>query len=457
MPFDEDENKLKSVSGWRKVLKFALPSMVMMLLISTYTLVDGAFVSNLINTDALASINILMPISSLVTGMGFMFAAGGSAYVSNLMGKGENDAARRSFSQIMLTATVLSVILMIVGLLFMGPLVRLLGADDTLAPGSYDYGMAYVLFLPFLVLQFLTNQFLIANGKPALSLGLSVAGGLTNIALDYCLIGIAGMGMTGAALASGIGSLVPSVIGLVIFMNKKEQLHFTMPSKESKVIVSTCSNGISEMVSELSGGVVILLFNLTMMKFIGPDGVSAITILMYVQFLAMAVVIGYSNGIAPVMSFRHGADERDEMRDLLRISASFVAAVSLVIFLMIELFAEFVVGVFASESPEVMDIAVHGGRIFAFAFLLMGLNMYASSFFTSLSNGKVSAVISIMRSLVLLAPLIIILPEIFGIEAVWYTVPITELLSFILSLYFIFRCEPQYGYLTGNVKQAVEN
>ncbi|MBR2254785.1 MAG: polysaccharide biosynthesis C-terminal domain-containing protein, partial [Candidatus Methanomethylophilaceae archaeon] len=417
---------LGSVTGTRKVLRFALPSVVMMVFISSYNVVDGAFISNYVDTDALASLNIMMPVFSLVTGVGFMFATGGSAYVSNLFGKGEPDMARAAFTQIIIAVTAVSVVFTLFGSVFVEDIASLSGADEALLDGCVEYTRVYLFFTVFLILQFVTNQFLVVAGRPSVALYSSIAGGISNIVLDYVFIAVLGWGLEGAAAASGIGSLVPSCVALALFADRRMYVRFAKPARGAAAIASSLSNGVSEMVSEVSGGVTVLCYNLVMMRYIGADGVAAISILSYVEFLALSVVIGYSNGVAPLMSFRHGAGDRSGIRNLFRTSMLFVSVLSVSVFAMMELFAGSVAGLFAQSSDSVMDLVEHGATVYAFGFLFMGINVYASSMFTSLSNGKVSAWISFVRTLLLLAPLIILFPAAFGIDSVWFAVPVTE-------------------------------
>lgn len=451
---DPQSSELSAVTGPRKIVRFALPSVAMMLFISSFNVVDGFFISNFIDTDGLAALNILMPLFSFLTGVGFMLATGGSAYVSNRFGRGEPDNARAAFTLIMAFAAAFALLAMVVALMFMDDLVHLLGADDSIAGKTAEYGSTYAFFCVFVILQFLSNQFLVVDGKPGYALTFSVVGGVLNIVLDYVFIGLMDLGMTGAAVASGLGSMVPCLAGLAVFCNRGSNLHFTVPSKDFTVLRDACSNGISEMVGEISGGVTTLLFNLMMMRYIGPDGVAAISILMYVQFLALAALIGYSNGVAPLMSYRHGAKDGRHMQELFRVSGLFVMGVSVAIFAAMEIFAEPIVSVFADSSDSVMSITVHGAAVFSFAFLFMGANMYSSSLFTSLSNGKVSAIISFVRTLLLLAPLIVILPLVLGIDAIWYAVPLTEALTFALSVWFVLRLGHGYGFLPERVSRT---
>ena len=443
----DDEGGLGRIRGWSRIIRFTLPSIAMMVFTSTYTIVDGAFISNLISTDALAAVNLLMPLWSMMTGLGFMLSTGGSAYVSNLFGQGRYDEGRASFTLIMIGGTLLCALLAIIGFLFAEPLVKLLGADDVLLDYTEGYLLAFLPFAVFFVIQFLSSQFLVVAGRPGIALALAVTGGFTNISLDYLLIGVLDMGVTGAAVASGMSSLIPSAVGIAFFCSKRSTVHFVRPCRRMSVIAKTCSNGVSEMVSELSNGITTLCYNLVMMSYIGADGVSAIAILSYVQFLALSIIIGYSNGIAPVMSFDHGAGDREGKRNVFRTSMIFVSLISVAVFALLELFSRGIAGLFASASDSVMDITADGAVIFSFGFIFMGVNLYVSSLFTSLSSGLISAIISALRSFVLLAPLIVLLPMAFGIDAVWFAVPIAELATYAVSWFLILRYNGRYGYI----------
>lgn len=432
-----------------QILRFAVPTIIVMVSISTYSIVDGALISNIIGTDALAGLNIIMPVCGLLSAFGFMFSTGGSAYVATKMGEGENEKANRAFSGIVLTAVAVSAVTAAAILVYASPLVDLMGADDTIRGYALDYMNAYMLFAPLLIIQFLATQFLIVAGRPGLSLAGSLGGGIANVILDIVLMGPLDMGMRGAAVASGIGSAVPFAVGAAYFVfGKNSPVRFVRPSFERRMLAKTCSNGASEMVTELSGSVTTLLFNLAMMKYFGPDGVSAITILMYVQFLAIAVTMGYSMGVAPVMSYCRGAGDKKGMKGLFRISLTFIGTFSVAVFILLELFAGSLIDLFAGSSEHVMELAVSGAVIYSFAFLLMEFNGYTSSLFTSLSNGLVSAVISFIRGLCLLAPMIVILPMLMGGDGIWYAVPVTEAVTAVVSAAFIIRLGPRYGFMS---------
>ncbi len=451
------EKELGRIKTPEQIMRFALPTMIVMISISTYSIVDGALISNMIGTDALAGLNIVMPISALFTAFGFMFSTGGSAYVATKLGEGRREEASGAFSGIVTAAFAVAVVSEIIILSFSSVIVDLMGADSTLHGFAYDYMVVLAAFAPTFIIQYLITQFLIVAGRPGLSLACSLTAGLVNVVLDILFMGPFGMGIRGAALASGIGALVAVVMGALYFVLEKDSpIRFVRPSFNGRMLAKTCSNGASEMVSELSSAVTTLLFNITMMKYFGPDGVSAITILMYVEFIALAIVLGYSMGVAPLMSYCNGAGDRKQMKVLFSTSLKLVAVQSLITFVLMWAFANVIVGAFAGDSEHVMEIAERGAKIFAFAFLMMGFNAYASSLFTSLSNGLLSALISFIRGIILLAPLIVIAPMLLGPDGVWFAVPLTETVTFAVAAFFTVRKGPEYGYLERRRETAID-
>ena len=440
--------ELGEVRTPRQIMRFAVPTMIVMISISTYSIADGALISNMIGTDALAGLNIVMPVSALFTAFGFMFSTGGSAYVATKLGEGRREEASRAFSGIAAAALAVAVATAAFITSYSAVLVDLMGADSTLHRFANDYLVVFAAFAPAFVLQYLIMQFLIVAGRPGLSLACSLTAGLANIVLDILFMGPLGMGMKGAALASGIGALMAVVIGAAYFVIEKDSpIRFVHPSLNGRMLAKTCSNGASEMVSELSSSVTTLLFNLTMMKYFGPDGVSAITILMYVEFIALAVILGYSMGVAPLMSYSQGAEDRKQMKVLFSTSLKLVVVQSAVTFVLMEFLAGVIVGAFAGDSEHVREIAEYGARIFAFAFLMIGFNAYASSLFTSLSNGLLSALISFIRGIILLAPLIVLMPVLLGPDGVWFAVPLTEAATFAVAAFLTVKKGPEYGYM----------
>ncbi len=440
-----------------QIMRFAVPTMIVMVSISTYSIADGALISNMLGTDALAGLNIVMPVSALFNAFGFMFATGGSAYVATRLGEGRREEACRAFSGIVAAAFAVAVASGAFIVSFSPTLVDLMGADAVLHGFANDYLVVFASFAPTFVLQYLVTQFLIVAGRPGLSLACSLSAGIANIALDILFMGPLGMGMQGAALASGIGALMAVAMGALYFIfGEDAPIRLVRPSLDGRMLAKTCSNGASEMVSELSGAVTTLLFNLTMMRYFGPDGVSAITILMYVEFMALALTLGYSMGVAPLMSYNRGAGDRRQMNALFSVSLRFIGILSIATFVLMESLAGAIVGAFAGDSEHVREIAEHGARIFAFAFLLMEFNAYASSLFTSLSNGLLSALISFIRGILLLAPLIVLMPALLGPDGVWLAVPLTEAATFAVAAFLTARKGPEYGYTEHGRRSAEE-
>ena len=442
-----EESELGTIIGSRKILRFALPSIVMMVFISSYSIVDGLFVSNWIGSDALAALNLTMPAFNIFGAIGFMFATGGSAYVATLLGKKKEAEANSAFTQIMFVSFLLALLITALGFFFADEFVSALGADSTLAPLTLEYWNTLILFVPFIMMQFIALQFLIVIGRPQSALAASVMECSLNIFLDWVFIDIFGWGLAGAAFASGLGTMCAIVLAFSILCSKKSHLKFVRCKVSSKVIVPTCTNGVSEMATNLAAAVTSFLFNIMMMKYAGPNGVSAISIILYVEFLAVAVTLGYSSGVAPVMSYHNGAGDDVHKRELFRFSMKFVCIFALAVFIVMEIFAGTIVGFFVSGSSDVGQMATEGARIHALAFLLMGVNDYASALFTSLSNGLVSAVISGVSSFIILAPIIVALPILFGIHAIWFAVPLTELISVFVTIQYFLRLGPKYGFL----------
>ncbi len=443
-----EESELGTITGPRKILRFALPSIVMMVFISSYSMVDGLFVSNWIGSNAFAALNLTMPAFNIFGAIGFMFATGGSAYVATLLGRKKVAEANSAFTQIILASFLLALLITALGFVFADEFVYALGADSVLAPMTLEYWNILVLFVPFIMMQFIALQFLIVIGRPQMALAASVIDGSLNIFLDWVFIDIFHWGLGGAAFASGIGSVVAVVIAFSVLCSKKSHLKFVRHCMiTAKVIVPTCTNGVSEMATNLAAAVTSFLFNLMMMKYAGADGVAAISIILYVEFLAVAVTVGYSAGVAPVMSYHNGAGDDMHKRELFRFSMKFVCAFALAVFIVMEIFAGTIVGFFVSGSSEVGQMATEGTRIHSLAFLLMGVNDYASALFTSLSNGLVSAVISGVSSFIILAPMIVALPTLFGIHAIWFAVPLTEFISVFVTIQYFLRLGPKYGFL----------
>lgn len=422
------------------LLRFAFPTIATMLFMGLYTVTDTIFISRLVNTNALSAVNIVCPVINIIVGLGTMTATGGSAIIARRMGEGQGRQARQDFSMIVLFGAFLGILITVTGLLFLDRIIWGLGATSMLFPYCKDYLRILLLFTPASMLQTLFQNLIVTAGKPSLGLSLSIGAGIINIILDYLFMAVLGMGVIGAALGTGIGYVIPASIGILFFSGKRGTLSFVKPSLRLSVLAKSYANGASEMVSQISSAVTTFFFNRAMMKMLGENGVAAITIIIYAQFLLTTLYIGFSMGVAPVISFNYGARCRLRLKNLYRICLRFIAASSAAIFLASLLFGPRLVALFAGSETIVYDIAVPGFLLFSFSFLFSGMNIFSSSTFTALSNGRISALISFFRTFGFIMLCLLILPALIGVNGVWLAVPVAELLTFGVSAYFLYSC-----------------
>lgn len=416
------------------LLRFAFPTIVMMVFMGLYTIVDTIFVARFVSTDALSAINIVCPVINLTVGLGTMIAAGGSAVVSRKMGAGLEQEAKEDFTLLVLAAAGIGAAILICGTLWLNPILLALGASERLLPYCRDYLGLLLLFLPANVIQTVYANLFVTAGKPGLGFGLSVLAGLANILLDYVFIVLGGMEIRGAALGTGLGYLIPAAAGTVFFFRNRGALFFVKPRWRGALLTESCLNGSSEMVGQLAAALTTFLFNLTMMERLGEDGVAAVTIMIYSQFLLNTLFIGFSMGVAPVIGFHYGSGNRKQQRKILSICIRFLAAASLLIFALSISGGSLVVRMFTPDASRVYEIAAAGFPVFSVSFLFCGFNIFISALFTALSNGKVSAVLSFLRTFGLLCGGILLLPRLFGITGVWMAVPMAEGIMFFVSL-----------------------
>ena len=430
------QNKLAKEYNFLSLLKFSLPTIVMMVFMSLYSMVDGIFVSRLVGTNALAAVNIVYPLISLVFAVGIMLGTGGSAVVACKMGEDKPREARRDFTTIMVFGVLLGLLMTGIGLLTLEPMLRFLGATDAIFADCYAYARMMLWFTVPSMLQMLFQMFFVTAGKAAVGLTVTVLGGVANIVLDYVFIALFGWGVGGAALATGIGYSIPALAGLAWFAldRKKGTLFFVRPAWDGRMILQASANGSSEMVTNLSAAVITYLFNVTMIRYLGADGVAAITIVLYAEFMLIAIYLGFSSGIAPVFSYNHGEKNVARLKWLFRLSLYFLLPCSLLTFGGALLFTEEVVGIFAARGTAVFALAVHGYGLYAFSYLFKGVNIFASSMFTALSDGITSALLSFMRTLVFILAGMHFLPRLLQIDGVWLAVPFAEVLSLVLSV-----------------------
>ncbi len=429
------------------ILKFALPNIVMMIFLSLYTIVDGIFISRLVGELALSATNMFYPVTSVQLAIGVMFGTGGSAVIARKLGEKGNEEAREDFTSIVLTAFLIGLFCLAVCLPLLDPLLDLLGVSTVQRPDTVIYARIMLIFSPLMFLQTVFQIFFVAAGKPGLGLTSTMVGGLANMVLDYLFMGPLHMGVAGAAVATGIGYCVPAFTGLLYFsLNRKGSLHFVKFKFRPKMLLRTCLNGSSEMVSNVAMAVTTFLFNVIFMSFWREDGVAAITILSYFQFVFSAIFMGFSMGVSPIISFKYGADDRPQIKRLVKFSLGFVLAASVGVYLISRLTIQGSLAIFTQSGGAVYQLALGGFGLYAIQFLFMGVSIFASALFTAFGNGLVSALISMARTFVFLAGSLLILPRIWGETGVWYAVPTAEFLGLLVSVAFLLWGRREYPY-----------
>ena len=430
-----------------KLLKFALPTMIANVFMSVYMTVDGIFVANCVNTDALSAVNIVMPFVMIVMALGTMIGTGGSAIVSAQLGKGEEREAKENFTFLCAVCFAACCVVSVLAFIFRDPLLRLLGANDAVFDYCVSYATPLFFVAPLALLGMALQSFFISAGKPTLGMGFSVAGGVVNIFLDWLLIARFGMETTGAALATGIGYSIPGVAGIIYFaVSRKGTLYFVCPKWRGDVLFKTVTNGSSEMVAMMASGITTVMMNNIVMGFAGEDGVAAISILIYAMSLLTAVYMGYALGVAPIISFNHGAGNRDNLKKAHKINLLVIAVSSVLMYLLGFVLRNPIISVFAEEGSFVYEMAAEGYLIFSLSFLYMGFNMYGSSLFTALGDGKTSAIISFCRGLIFLTAALYGLSAVFELNGLWAAMPVAELLGLGLTVFYLKRLKGKYGY-----------
>lgn len=440
-------NALSKQFNSGKLVLFALPTVVMMVFLSMYTAVDGAFVSNYVGEDALSAINIVFPFINIFIGLATMFATGGNAIIARKMGAGDVKTARAFFTLLYIVGFIIGVVIALIGYFGADGLLKVLASTPRLDAYGKQYLQIMSLFAPLCFMQVFTQVFFVTAGKPIIGLSVTILGGMSNILFDYIFIGVAHLGVAGAAYATGIGYVIPGVFGIIYFLfNRKQDLHYSAPCWDFKGLLKTCTNGSSELVTNLAMAVTTLLFNWTMLKYIGESGVAAITVIMYVQFIQSAIYMGYSQGVAPVISYKYGAGDTPQLNKIIKTSLMFITAVSILIITISMFCAEYAVALFVNRSSSTFDLTVHGFKIFAIAYVFMGFNIFASSMFTAFGNGIISALLSFMRTLVFIVGALLVLPLILGVEGIWWAVPLAEALAVIISIVCFFVFAKRYTY-----------
>ena len=433
---------------YRKLLQFVLPSIVMMVFTSIYGVVDGLFVSNYAGKTAFASINLVMPFIMVLGGIGFMIGTGGTALVSKVLGEGDREQANRYFSMMVLFTVLVGAVLTAIGIVFMEPVARFLGATPEMLHDCVLYGRIVISFTAAFMLQNVFQSFLIAAEKPKLGLAATVAAGVTNMVLDALFVAVFHWGIAGAAIATGISQCVGGLFPLLYFLRlNTSKLRLVRTKLELQPILNACGNGSSELMSNISSSIVSMVYNFQLLRYLGEDGVSAYGVLMYVQFIFIAIDIGYSIGCAPIVGFHYGAQNHAELKNMLKMSTRLMCASGLVLTILARVLAAPLAKIFVGYEEGLYTLTCHAFRLFSFAFLFAGFNIFASSFFTALNNGLISAAISFLRTLVCQTSSVLLLPLLFDVDGIWYAITAAEIFATTISVIFLFAKRKKYQYM----------
>lgn len=434
---------------YKKLLKFTLPSIAMMIFTSVYGVVDGFFVSNFAGEVPFKAVNLIMPFLMIFGTVGFIFGTGGTAIVANILGEGDKEKANRYFSLFVYVTFVLGVIFAVLGIAFIRPISGWLGAKGELLENCVLYGRIVLLALPFLVLQFLFQSFFVAAEKPRMGLFVIIAAGITNMVLDALLVTTLPQAyrIVGAAIATGASQFIGGMVPFVYFSRKNTSLFRLGKTKfELRAIAKACVNGSSEFMSNISMSIIGMLYNIQLLKYAGEDGIAAYGVMMYVSFIFAAVFIGYSIGTAPIISYHNGAGNHKELKGILKKSLTLLGLGGLLMLAVAQLFARPLAMIFVSYSESLTEMTVHGFRIFACSFVFMGFAIFGSGFFTALNDGLTSALISFLRSLVFQIGAVLILPTFMDIDGVWISVVIADFMAMTLSFLFMSIKRKKYHY-----------
>lgn len=433
---------------YRKLFRFTLPSIVMMVFTSIYGVVDGYFISNYAGKTAFASVNLVMPFIMILGGMGFMIGTGGTALVSVVLGQKDHERANRYFSMMIYLTVIMGVILSVLGFTFMKSIAVLLGATEEMLADCVLYGRIVISFTTAFMLQNVFQSFLIAAEKPKFGLVVTVIAGATNMVLDWLFVGVFGWGVAGAAAATGLSQCAGGLVPLIYFLlPNKRLLRLTRTKLELIPLLKACGNGSSELMSNISSSVVSMIYNFQLLKYIGENGVSAFGVLMYVQFIFVAIFIGYSIGCAPVVSYHYGAGNSPEVKNMLKKSMLLMGTLGVLLSALAFCLAEPLAKIFVGYDAELHVLTSHAFRLFSFSFLLAGFNIYCSSFFTALNNGAISAAVSFLRTLVFQTSAVLILPLILDVDGIWLSNAFAEIFAFAISAIFLIAKRKKYHYM----------
>lgn len=448
MKTEAKTSKLSKQFTFGSLITFAAPNVIMMICLSMYIIVDGMFISRFLGTTALSAVNMVYPFLCLEMAIAIMIATGGSAIISKKLGEAKQSEARRDFSFLILVEIAIGLIFAIFCTIFTKQIVLLLGASNLQLQLCIDYSKILFMFAPAFFLQTAFQTFFVTAGKPTFGLILTLLSGVTNIVLDYVFMSPLSMGVQGAAIATGIGYCIPAITGLLFFLcTKKNVLRFVKPKFSGQTLWNSCTNGSSEMVTNLANALTTFLFNYTFMKFYGEDGVAAITVILYFQYIFTALYFGYSNGIAPIISFKYGCKDNHQLQNIFKYSIIFLTISTIVSNVFVHLTVNQAITIFTEKGSNVYNIIISGFPYYAISFSLMEICIFSSALFTAFSDGKISAIISFARTFIFTVGAILLLPLIFDTIGVWIAVPVAETLGAIIAIIFLYVKKNKYGYV----------
>ncbi len=432
---------------YKKLLRFTFPSIIMLVFTSIYGVVDGLIDSNFVGKTPFAAINLVMPFLMVMGGFGFMIGTGGSALVAKTLGMGEKDKANKYFSMMIIVTAILGAILTVVGIIFMRPISYFLGATAEMIEDCVTYGRIILIFNTAFMLQNVFQSFFVAAEKPKLGLYVTVAAGLTNMLLDALLVGLFGFGIEGAAYATGISQCVGGILPVFYFARKNSSLlRFELTKLQARPIFLASVNGSSELMTNISSSVVGMLYNFQLLKLAGENGVAAYGVLMYVNFIFIAIFIGYAVGSAPIIGYHYGAENHAELKGLLKKSLLVTLVMGVGMFLLAKVLAYPLAKIFVGYDTALFEMTKRGFELFSFSFLVCGFNIFGSSFFTALNNGVISAAISFMRTLVFQMTSVIFLPMVLELDGIWLAGVAAEILALFVTIFFLAVKRKKYNY-----------
>ena len=441
------EIKLSDHFTYRRLFRFVIPSIIMMIFTSIYGVVDGFFVSNFAGKTEFTAVNLIMPFPMLLSAFGFMVGTGGSALVSMTLGQGRKKEANEMFSMLVKVTVIVGIVISVLGILFIEEIALLLGATENLLEPCVTYGRLLLITLTPFMLQNLFQSFLVTAEKPTFGLAVTVIAGVTNMILDYVLIGVLKWGITGAALATGFSQVIGGTIPLIFFLRKNSSELQIVPSKiDFRVLGKTCFNGSSEMMTNISLSFINMLYNLQLLKYVGEGGVAAYGVIMYVNFIFISVFLGYAIGTAPIIGYNYGAENQPEMKNVYTKSMVFNVVSGILMCIIAVALSGALSGIFVGYDPELFAMTKRAFAIYSLGFVVTGVNIYGSAFFTALGDGVLSAVLSFLRILFFQAIAVLTLPLLFEKDGVWMANATAEMIALVITVWMLAKNKKKYGY-----------